>query len=207
MKCIIFDLDGTLWDSSENVALSWTDTAKRIGVDKNFTPELLQSGMGKTMTELADMYFPEFSPQRRMELLQLCMDSENEYIWAHGGVLFENEEQTLSALRARNKLYIVSNCQCGYIEAFLHSKGYSGYFDGHMCWGDTRQPKARTIRALIERESCLDPVYVGDTQGDCDASYEAGVPFIHAAYGFGKISTPERVIAVAESFISLSDIL
>ncbi len=32
-----------------------------------------------------------------------------------------------------------------------------------------------------------DAVYVGDIQGDYDASMDAGVKFIHAAYGFGTI--------------------
>ena len=31
------------------------------------------------------------------------------------------------------------------------------------------------------------PLYIGDTQGDYDAATAAGVPFLHAAYGFGSI--------------------
>ena len=32
-------------------------------------------------------------------------------------------------------------------------------------------------------------VYIGDTQGDMEATYAAGLPFVWADYGFG---TPER---------------
>ena len=39
-KGILFDLDGTLWDSSEEVAT-----------------EMIQGVMGKSMTEIADIFF------------------------------------------------------------------------------------------------------------------------------------------------------
>ena len=32
-KGIIFDMDGTLWDSSENVAISWTEKVRELGYD------------------------------------------------------------------------------------------------------------------------------------------------------------------------------
>jgi 2,4-dienoyl-CoA reductase-like NADH-dependent reductase (Old Yellow Enzyme family) len=41
--------------------------------------------------------------------------------------------------------------------------------------------------ALKFRNALDDAVYVGDIQGDYDASMDAGVKFIHAAYGFGTI--------------------
>ena len=46
--------------------------------------------------------------------------------------------------------------------------------------------KDENIRLIIERNNLKSPVYVGDTQGDFDACKKAGVPFIWAAYGFGK---------------------
>ena len=37
-------------------------------------------------------------------------------------------------------------------------------------------------------------MYVGDTSGDEAAAREAGIPFFHAAYGFGKAEAPDRVL-------------
>ena len=37
-------------------------------------------------------------------------------------------------------------------------------------------------------------VYVGDTEGDENAAHAAGIPFIHAAYGFGAAQNPEGTI-------------
>ena len=35
---------------------------------------------------------------------------------------------------------------------------------------------------------------MGDIQGDYDSAMEAGIDFIHAAYGFGSISQPVETI-------------
>ena len=41
----------------------------------------------------------------------------------------------------------------------------------------------------------IEAVYVGDTAGDMTAAHSAGLPFIHAAYGFGTADSPEYVIS------------
>ena len=210
-ESIIFDLDGTLWDSSESVAASWTQALRQMEEPlvshMTVTVQDMHRIMGKTMDEIAAILFPDAAPEKRMEILGRCMEHENSYISEHGGRLFEDEEQTLKKLCETHRLFIVSNCQKGYIESFLQFSGYGRFFTDFMCWGDTMLPKSHTVKALMERNSCRSAVYVGDTQGDCDASFYADIPFIHAAYGFGNISTPDRVAAVADSLSSLTLII
>ena len=47
---------------------------------------------------------------------------------------------------------------------------------------------------MVERNQLKEAIYVGDIQGDYDSSMEAGVGFVHAAYGFGTIR--EEVAAI-----------
>ena len=54
-----------------------------------------------------------------------------------------------------------------------------------MCFGDTGTSKGKTIRTLMEKHNIINCAYVGDTQGDYEATVEAGVPFIWCTYGFG----------------------
>lgn len=57
-KGIIFDMDGTLWDSAAEVAESWNETVKRAGYDrKPITVKDIQSVMGKTMDVIARICF------------------------------------------------------------------------------------------------------------------------------------------------------
>lgn len=208
---IIFDLDGTLWDSSDNVAASWNTAIGRMGLpqlkDIDLTREDMRRFMGKAMDEIAELMFDMLPKNERMEALEKCISYENDYIAVHGGRLFENEERVLERLSEDHRLFIVSNCQKGYIEAFLKFSGFGSFFTDFLCWGDTKQPKSFTIKALMEKNGCKNAVYVGDTQGDCDASLEAGIPFIYAAYGFGGITAPEKAAAAIGAFGELTSIM
>lgn len=195
-KGIIFDMDGTLWDSAENVAKAWNLAIKKSGTsDKVLTAEDIQSVMGKTMDIVADILFAEFSKEERMQILDECCALENEYLREHGGMLYENVEKTLARLRERGyHLSIVSNCQAGYIEAFLDYYRLWDRIDDKQCYGDNLLPKGENIRLVMNRNQLDAAVYVGDIQGDYDASQIAGSAFIHAAYGFGTVDAEVPVI-------------
>lgn len=188
-KGIIFDMDGTLWDSAENVAKSWNLAIAESGlVKKTLTTEDIQSVMGKTMDVIAEILFPELPKDERTRLLDTCCAMENDYLRAHGGILYDGVEETFQKLIGRGyHLAIVSNCQKGYIEAFLDYYKLWDYIEDKQCYGDNLLPKGDNIRFVAERGGYDAAVYVGDIQGDYDASMAAGVDFIHAAYGFGTI--------------------
>lgn len=186
---LIFDMDGTLWDSSENVAASWTEKVCKLGYNRPaITKEDIMSVMGLTMDKIADIIFADLPKAERMHLLELCGDHENEYLRKHGGILYPDLEKTFIELRKNYSLYIVSNCQSGYIEAFLEYYNFGKYFDDIECYGNNLKGKGENIALLAKRNSLDNAYYIGDIQGDYDATMEAGFNFIHAAYGFGKIN-------------------
>lgn len=198
---IIFDMDGTLWDSASGVAKSWTKVAQEKLPDKTvITEEAIKSVMGMTMDKLAGIIFPMLDKEKRMKLLEECCKYENEYLLKNGGILYPNLEETLKVLKNKYHLYIVSNCQSGYIEAFLKYYDFEKYFDDIECYGNNGLSKGDNIRLVVERNNIDFACYVGDIQADYDSSMEAGVEFIHAAYGFGKI---DRNVPKINSFNEL----
>lgn len=204
-KGLIFDMDGTLWDSSENVALSWDKTVKECGYyDKPITSKDIMNVMGLTMDKIADILFCYLDKADRMELLEKCCQYENQYLRQHGGVLYPHLEETLIKLKEKYNLYIVSNCQSGYIEAFLDYYGFGKYFDDIECYGNNNLSKGENIALLAKRNNLDDAFYIGDIQGDYDATMQAGYNFIHAAYGFGSIDSK---VPELESFDLLPDLL
>lgn len=188
MDSIIFDVDGTIWDSTESVADSWNKAIREHSdLDLTLDPVSLSRVFGKTMTEIADALFPALDTEARMKLLDACYAEENRYLEDHPGLLYDGVAGTIRNLSLRYPLYIVSNCQCGYIEVMLKTSGLAPYIKDHLCFGETLRPKGETIRLLMEKNSLKSPVYVGDTQGDADACKAAGIPFIFAEYGFGDV--------------------
>lgn len=184
---IIFDMDGTIWDTCEIVAQTWTETMRRLKVDKQFDTELIRSCMGLVMEDFAAKSMPEIDKDKRLGYLKQCCEYENEYLAGHGGVLFPGVVRTLERLSRKYPLFIVSNCQEGYIEAFFSGHHTAHFFKDYENPGRTGLGKAENIRLIAERNGLKRPVYVGDTKGDLSACQAAGVPFIYAAYGFGEV--------------------
>lgn len=206
-KGIIFDLDGTLWDSSEQVVAAWNMAlSKRSETDLQITVADMTSYMGKTMEAIAELMMPEIDLDVRLDIMNDCCEMEHEYLKDHSGKLFPKLEETLIKLNEKYKLIIVSNCQDGYIQTFFHcNPQLEKYFADFECPGRTGKGKGENIKLVIERNNIDKAVYIGDTQGDCDASDFAGIPFVHAAYGFGKINRDVPSITAFEQVISVSD--
>lgn len=195
MDSIIFDVDGTLWDSTDSVADSWNQAIRlNSSLDLTLDRETLSGVFGKTMTEIGDILFPSLPPQERNDLLEICFETENRYLEDHPGEMYPGVAEIIPMLAEKYPLFIVSNCQCGYIEVLLKTTGLGPYIKDHLCFGETQVSKGETMRMLVERNNLKSPVYIGDTQGDADACKAADVPFIFAEYGFGKVPSANRRI-------------
>lgn len=202
-KGILFDLDGTLWDSSANVIAAWNECiAKNSDLGLTFTQADMRSYMGKTLEQIADIMFPMLSKNERMKLIRLCIAAEQDYLQSHGSDYFANEREVLEKLHEKYFLAVVSNCQDGYIELFLSQCGFGELFSDYECAGRTGLDKGDNIRLVAQRNGLDGCIYVGDTVMDGEAARKAGVPFIHAAYGFGS---PDDFDARITSFTELTD--
>ena len=69
----------------------------------------------------------------------------------------------LRELSKRYPLFVVSNCQAGYIELVFEKTGLGKYFTGHLLPGDTGEAKAANIQTIAKKYELKAPVYVGDT--------------------------------------------
>ena len=192
---IIFDLDGTLWDSTEAVLKAWDMVFKNNEDIKNpITKEVLESCMGLQIHEIGTKLFPFLEEAQQIKILDLCCEEERKLLQKEGGMLYSGLESTLHTLSKSYSLFIVSNCQCGYIEAFLEYNKLGKYFKDFECAGNTKLVKGENIMSVMRRNNLVHSVYVGDTQGDRDAAKLANIPFIFASYGFGKVDGYDYVI-------------
>lgn len=185
---IIFDLDGTLWDSSEQVVPAWNRALERHKGIRSISVNDMKGYMGRTIADIAKIMMPEIPDEKRMEIMKECCQEEQVYIEEHGGKLFPELEETLIELKKKYNLFIVSNCQDGYIEAFLNYHNMHQHIKDIECIGRSGKSKGENIRLIIKRNNLDRAVYVGDTQLDYEATKIAEVPFIHAKYGFGSIN-------------------
>ena len=187
---IIFDMDGTLWDACEVIAESWNVYLGKVQPELEgiVTETLIRNACGLPMDKLGEkVLYSVADPELRMRLTEGCCEYEVEYMQTRCGNLYEGEAEVLAALKKHYHLYIVSNCQVGYIEDYMATSGCAEYFEDFQNFGMNGKQKDENIRILMERNKLDRAVYVGDILGDMRSSEKAGVPFLHAAYGFGEV--------------------
>ena len=203
---IILDIDGTLWNTTGVVADAWNKAIADCGYDAaQVNAAGLQKEFGKPMNIIADDLWPNLSQEQKKILMKQCCVREQEAIESNTkDITFPAVRDTIKALAKKFNLYIVSNCQAGYIELTMRKNGIEPCVRDHECYGNTGLGKADNLRLLVQRNAIKAPVYVGDTQGDADACREAGVKFVWASYGFGSV---QEFAAKIDRFDQLLDLL
>lgn len=201
---IIFDLDGTLWDSTDIVLKAWKNIlADRTEIQRPVTKEELQGIMGLQFEEYAAKLFPYLSKKLQMEVMKECCNEECGFIRREGGVLYPKLEKTLKSLSEKLPLFIVSNCNCGYIEAFLEYHNLKSYFVDFECAGNTGLVKGENIKKVMKKNNLKHSIYVGDTKGDFDGAKIAAIPFVFASYGFGMVENYDYIIKEIGDMVKL----
>jgi phosphoglycolate phosphatase len=197
---VIFDLDGTLWDASQAITQAFQAARNSVDyIENEVTLAQVQAVTGQPYEVVYERLFPNLPADKFEEYRALCARQELTAAEQQGGALYPDLEATLRYLKQQGyRLFIVSNCQVGYVEAFFANSQLGHYFEGHQCFGTKKLPKADNIREVVAQFGLRAPVYVGDTPGDLAASQGAGVPFIFATYGFGQLDAQEAPVRISQ---------
>ena len=187
MDAIFLDIDGTLWDSTYIVSDAWnTVLEKKSEIDLVITPELLKTLFGRPLPEIASVIFADYPKETQIELIDECCEKEHEFLDARPGIIFEGVVETIKELAKKYPVCIVSNCEAGYIELVMDKLGITDCITDFECPGYSGLGKGDNIKLVMERNGYKNVVYVGDTQGDYQATRIANIPFVFCKYGFGK---------------------
>lgn len=203
-EMIIFDLDGTLWETSEVSYQNANRVLKKYNNRVEISQETVNKTMGCTFAQTAEMYMPYYEEKKREFILKEMLDSVSKTLSIVGGNVYTNLEESLKKLKENYELAIVSNCDAGYIESFLESAKLEKYFKDFMAAAKMKIPKSEAIKRVINRNNIASAIYVGDTINDANAAKGAGIEFIHAKYGFGRNVEANYYI---DKIIELPDLL
>lgn len=198
---LIFDLDGTIWDARHTVLKTWNEVFLKFGFDEVSLEELtLYTGLEQheiIMNLLNTNY------ENACKLSSLLAIEEQKKIDDIGGVLYPDVKNSLFELNKKFNLYIVSNCQDGYIESFLKYYELNNLFIDYESAGKTKKSKEKNIKLLMNRNQIINAVYIGDTEGDNLASKSNNIPFVYAKYGFGNVKSFDYVIHKFSELLSI----
>lgn len=188
-------MDGTLWDAVDSYCEVWNRTAAELGVDGvNVTRADLQPLMGLPIEVIYDRLVGDRADRRVFN--EVLGRNEALMMPRLGGRLYPGVRETFEALTgAGARLFMVSNCGAEGVPNFLTFTGLKPYVTDWLSIGLNGKDKTENIRTLAERYNLKAPVYIGDTEGDCRSTHAAGIPFVWAAYGFGRnVAAPDYTI-------------
>ncbi len=181
---LIFDLDGTLWDTTKPVTRAWNEVALERADLPSVTEAQVQSVMGLPPLEAIQQLLGGQDPSKVKEAAAAFQ--EREIALLRDTYLYPGVSTGLAELAKHYPLYLVSNCEVEYLARFFEITGLKKLFRDSECLGNTGEPKAYNISMVCRRNKVSRGVYVGDTAGDQIAARAAGVDFYFAQYGFGS---------------------
>ncbi|MBQ9862573.1 MAG: HAD family hydrolase [Lachnospiraceae bacterium] len=210
MQNLIFDIDGTLWNSTPVVATAWNRAVNEGPIEELkkhvITDKTLQKEFGKPMDVIADDLFGDIDPVVKADILKACCKYEHDALEENEKDLsYEGMKETMHKLESMYNLFIVSNCQDGYIELVMRKNGLTDIIKDYECFGHTGLQKDENILLICKRNNLdlKETVYIGDTLGDYEATKKAGLKFVFCKYGFGSVDTPDYAIDKFSDLIDL----
>jgi phosphoglycolate phosphatase len=167
----------------------WNLALTEMGVAYRVDLTGIRSVSGTPFYECVRTLLPELGPpsQAALEALEA---GERKVMEVKGGELYPGVLEGLARLAQVYPVFVVSNCPDWYLELFLQRDGLSSLFAGWDCHGLSGVPKAEMLRRLGRKHEMRHAVYVGDTDGDRQATEAAGMEFAFVRYGFGASDAP-----------------
>lgn len=183
-SALLFDLDGTIWDSHP-----WYGDvlSPYVGAPGVVIEQKLKNG-----DNIAALIRHYGVPKSRFSNSQSKLR------------LFPGVEKTLAQLRQNSVLLgVVTNLPRWLVETMLDHTNLSRVFETVQPFIWPSRSKAERIFIALSSLN-LNPnretFYVGDLPSDCEAAMRAGISFAWARYGYGKESPPDGTTITLDSF-------
>lgn len=186
-RTILFDLDGTLMDTSQGIFHTANQTLQSLGLEP-FAKEQLRGFVGPP---LADCFRNACQVEEALipTAIELYRHFYKESGWSQA-TIYPGMLEILELLSSKEVRLAVATLKLE-IEArkIINHFGMAPYFEtvsGSVL--DRTLSKADTIVTALERIECQDlstVVMIGDTEHDYQGALSVGVDFIAVDYGFG----------------------
>ncbi|MGM0215013.1 NIF family HAD-type phosphatase [Enterococcus sp. AZ109] len=187
-KVVLFDLDGTLTDSSKGIIASITYMLKDLKLEVP-ADDVLRSFIGPPLSlSLGKLYGMDKEAAQKATLIY------RDYYAAHGIHELEVYPGIADTLAELSKSYILglaTSKPAPYAEQIINELGFSGYFTGIFGadMNGQREGKATIIKDALAHltEDLSGVVMIGDREFDIKGAKENGIASIGVLYGFGNL--------------------
>lgn len=212
LKLLIFDLDGTLADTAQDMTDALNYCLEPFGTKKYSVEEtkmMVGTGMTKFFSSLVLTLKAGDSPETTELITRRFIDFYSEHLMDNT-VEYPHVKETLSKLNGY-KMAVLSNKREGFSKKVLSGLGILEYFD--ILWGSdsvrAKKPSPVPILDLMEKFGAAkeETAIIGDSNFDVEAGRAAGIKVIGVTYGFRARSYLEGADFIIDGFDELLNII
>lgn len=213
-KYVLFDLDGTLMDTSKGIIEAIAYTMKKYGKDVPGESEL-RTLIGPPMQNSFQKLY-DLSDEKAMEMANVFRDVYKTDEFLLQSVVYDGIFDLFDSLKKNGiKTGIATYKREDYAKHLLIEKGFDKYtpwmygsdFEGKLT-------KADIIRICLKDMGCDDyseAVYIGDGDSDGKNANEVGMDFIAVTYGFGFMNADDaaqyKPVAIVNNCTEIKGVL
>lgn len=202
IETLLFDMDGTLIDSSDGVVDCFNYVFDRIGVPRP-PPEVIKATIGYPLDE-AFARFTDHDPRRCYDLFQ----ARAREVLVESAFLLKGVRETLEYLHAQGYvLGVATTKRSEHITGILGRLGVIGLFSAWSGSDEVRRvkPDPEVLHLTLRKlgRGAGGAAYVGDTPLDVRAARSAGITAIAVLGGTGSREELEGADVIIERFADL----
>jgi phosphoglycolate phosphatase-like HAD superfamily hydrolase len=211
-RSLILDLDGTLIDSKAVILECFGKAVEAV-----FPGRVFDGGCVRLGPPIRQMFQIAFPAATETEVDELLRTFRNHYD-LEGPIktpAYDGARTVLAHCQSRGiGLYVATNKPWRISKAILVHLKLDHFFRA-MAASDSVQPpfagKGEMVRHLLQAGHLMpaETWYVGDSPEDAAAAASCGLPFVWAAYGYGRLGEAERksVFRTIHALVELTELL
>ena len=200
IRKIVFDLDGTLWNTKESYMYAYEKLYSEYYPSQIINKEDVLPYMGIKLNILLNALFPNVENKREIAVKAVAYSIE--YVLAHPKTCSEDIVGLFRSLSEKYKVYVISNCPRIYLETFYRVSGVKEFVSGDYTIEDGE--KSGHLRKISE-DYKEKTIFVADSQDDYDAiSEHRKIYFVYAKYGYIKADTYDYFINSLDEILPIT---
>lgn len=202
MKIIIFDIDGTLFDTKPGIVACLNDVLDSFGLEP-IDEEEHDKYIGPSVKDSFIKYH-NFNEIKANEATRMYREKYvSNYI--EKSIMYDGLIDVIKYIKFKKyKLCIATMKTRKQVNKLLNIFKLSELFDQiETAKEEGGYTKTDMLNSIKRKYTDSEYFFIGDTDGDYKAALNSGIEFIYATYGYGKIDGKANVIGSLRDMINL----
>ena len=210
---LIFDMDGTLFQTDKILELSLDDAFDRLRTlnkwDKETPVDTYREIMGVPLPEVWETLLPDHSVEDREETDAYFLERLIENIKSGKGALYPDVKEVFRYLKEKDcSIYIASNGLVDYLQAIVGHYGLDEWVTETFSIQQIESlNKSDLVRSIIEKYNITDGAVVGDRLSDINAAKDNGLVSVGCNFDFAREDELAQAYFVIDDLKELQSLL